>query len=148
QGRPGMTGFDMLTDNQWHMVTTVWKAGTIGRVYVDGGIVAEDTTLGTPALYAAWQRGVLLGATRTFADRNVLANFYGGLIDDLRVYNYAWTPAEIAAAYTQVTGKPACVNPNFDGSQFNFDNTAPSYCRIDLADFAAFASRWLADGLY
>ncbi len=147
QGRPGMTGFDMLTDNQWHMVTVVWKAGTIGRVYVDGGIAAEDTTLGTPALYAAWQRGVLLGATRTMADRNVLTNFYGGLIDDLRVYNYAWTPAEVAAAYTQVTGKPACVDPNFDGSQFNFDNSASSYCRIDLADLAVFVQKWLASGL-
>ncbi|MEJ5259238.1 MAG: LamG-like jellyroll fold domain-containing protein [Anaerohalosphaeraceae bacterium] len=147
QGRPTMTGFDMLTDNQWHMITVVWKAGTIGRVYVDGGIVAEDTILGTPALYAAWQRGVLLGATRTMADRNVLTNFYGGLIDDLRVYNYAWTPEEIAAAYTQVTGKPACVNPNFDGSQFNFDNSASSYCRIDLADLAVFVQKWLASGL-
>jgi hypothetical protein len=148
QGRPTMTGFDMLTDNQWHLVTAVWKAGTIGRIYVDGGIAAEDTTIGTPALYAAWQRGVLLGTTRTTADRNVLANFYGGLIDDLRVYNYAWTPEEVARSYSSVTGQPACVNPDFEGSQFNFDNTISSYCRIDLADFAAFASKWLAGGLY
>jgi len=63
------------------------------------------------------------------------------------VYNYAWTPEEIAAAYTQVTGKPACVNPNFDGSQFNFDNSASSYCRIDLADLAVFVQKWLASGL-
>lgn len=148
QGRPTMTGFDLLTDNQWHLITVVWKAGTLGQVYVDGGIVANDTSLGTPALYAPWQRGVLLGTTRTYDDRNVLANFYGGLMDDLRVYNYAWTPEEIAAEYSQTTGEPACVNPNFDGSELNFDNSAPSYCRIDLADFAAFASRWLASGLY
>jgi hypothetical protein len=147
QGRPGMTGYDILTDNTWHMVTVVWKAGTSGIVYVDGGQVASDDAMGTPALYAAWQRGVLLGATRTLADRDVLTNFYGGLIDDLRVYNYVRTPEQIANEYYTVTGNPACTEPGFEGSAYNFDNTISSYCRIDLADFAVFVQSWLADGL-
>jgi hypothetical protein len=147
QGRPGMTGYEILTDNTWHMLTVVWKAGTSGIVYVDGGQVASDGEVGTPALYAAWQRGVLLGATRTMADRNVLANFYGGLIDDLRVYNYVRTPQQIANEYYMVTGNPACTEPNFEGSAYNFDNTISSYCRIDLADLAVFIRSWLADGL-
>ncbi|HPY77064.1 MAG TPA: hypothetical protein PLQ45_04405 [Anaerohalosphaeraceae bacterium] len=147
QGRPGMTGFDMLTDDQWHMLTVVWKAGTSGTVYVDGGPAASDDTLGTPELYVPWQRGVLLGSTRTMANRDVLDKFYGGQIDDLRVYNYRRTPEQIAHEYFTVTGNAACTNPNFEGSAFNFDNTIGSYCRIDLADLAVFIRNWLANGL-
>lgn len=147
QGRPGMTGYDILTDDTWHMLTVVWKAGTSGIVYVDGGQVVSDGEVGIPALYAAWQRGVLLGTTRNGTDRDILQNFYGGLIDDLRVYNYVRTPQQIASEYYTVTGNPACTDPNFDGSDFNYDNTLSSYCKIDLADFAVFVQNWLADGL-
>jgi len=34
---------------------------------------------------------------------------------------------------------------SFAGNTFDFDNTGSSYCKVDLADFAA---AWLADGLF
>ena len=48
-----------------------------------------------------------------------LDKFYGGQIDDLRVYNYRRTPEQIAHEYFTVTGNAACTNPNFEGSAFN-----------------------------
>ena len=147
QGRPGMTGWDMLGDGRWHMVAATWKWGETMTVYVDGG-QAASVTAGTPTEFGDWQRGVLLGATRNATDRNVLQNYYGGFVDTLRIYNYMLTADAIANEYYTMTGFPACTDPSFDGSEFNFDNSGSSYCRIDLADFAAFASGWLAEGLY
>lgn len=147
QGRPGKTDFDMLGDGQWHMVAATWKWGDTMRVYVDGGQVTS-VPAGTPTEFADWQKGVLLGATRTAADRNVLANFYGGFVDTLRIYNYVLTPEQITGEYYSTTGSMACTDPAFLGSEVNFDNSGSSYCRIDLADFAAFAAGWLSEGLY
>lgn len=146
QGRPTMTGWGMLSDGRWHMVAATWKWGEDVRVYVDGGLVASAAAA-SPTEFADWQYGVLLGATRSSADRSVLQNFYGGFMDTLRIYNYVLTAEEIAGEYYQTTGEPACTNPNFDGSELNFDNTFASYCRIDLADFAEFAAAWLNNGL-
>jgi hypothetical protein len=47
-----------------------------------------------------------------------------------------------------VTGIQPCINANFIGNAYNYDNTGLSYCKIDLADFAVFADNWLANGLY
>lgn len=147
QGRPGKTDWDMLGDGQWHMVAATWKWGETMTVYVDGGQVAS-VAAGTPTEFADWQRGVLLGTTRNATDRDVLQNFLGGFVDTLRIYNYVRTPEEIATEYYTVSGNMACTDPAFAGSEVNFDNSGSSYCRIDLADFAVFASGWLADGLY
>jgi hypothetical protein len=147
QGRPGMTGFDMLGDGRWHMVAATWKWGETMRVYVDGAQVAS-VAAGTPAQFADWQRGVVLGASRTAADRDALSTFYGGFMDTLRIYNYVLTPEEIATEYYQMTGERACTDPAFAGSEFNFDNSIYSYCKVDLADFAMFAEAWMSDGLF
>jgi hypothetical protein len=148
QGKPDRPGWNLL-DGQWHMLAVRWDAqAQICAVYVDGQWVVADTSMGTPALYAAWQRGVILGASRNFDNRSILQNFYGGDVDNLRVYNYPLTPAQIAQEYLDATGIQPCVNMTFTGYQYNFDNTGSSYCRIDLADFAAFAQNWLTSGLY
>lgn len=47
-----------------------------------------------------------------------------------------------------VTGIQPCINANFIGNAYNYDNTGLSYCKIDLADFAVFADNGLANGLY
>lgn len=146
QGRPARTDWDMLGDGQWHMVAATWTWGGTLTVYVDGGEVAS-VAAGSPAEFADWQYGVLFGATRSGADRTVLQNFYGGFVDNLRIYNYELTPDEIANEYYTVTGSAACTDPDFAGSAFNFVNAGSSYCKVDLADFAEFAANWLASGL-
>lgn len=146
QGRPGKTDFDITGDGQWHMIAATWKWGETMRVYVDGGQVASIAA-GTPTEFAPWQYGVLFGATRSGADRTVLQNYYGGLLDNLRVYNYMRTENEIAAEYYSTTGSLACTDPAFAGSAYNFDNSGSSYCKVDLADFAMLAENWLTTGL-
>ena len=150
-GQPDRPEYD-LSDGNWHMMAACWSGDT-ATLYVDGQWAAEGT--GTaPASCVAWQRGVLLGATRTSADRNLLSDmFAGGAIDNLRIYNYRLDAAGndvFAQEYLDNSGIHPCVNVNFlDGlAATNLDNTGSSYCQVDLADFAAFAETWLANGLY
>lgn len=146
QGRlTAKPGWDML-DNEWHMIGASWTAGDTLAVYVDGEQVISGTA-GTPAEYAPWQRSVLLGAGRDSTNRNLLNSFFGGAVDNLRIYNYARTPEQMANEYYTTIDQMACTNHDFAGSIFNVDNEGLSYCKVDLADFADFAASWLTTGL-
>lgn len=148
-GRPNRPGFD-LTDGNWHMMAACWSGNT-STLYVDGQWVVNATG-STPASFSAWQYGVLLGATRTAADRNVLSDmFRGGAVDNLRIFNYRLDDAGVdvfAQEYLDNTGVQPCINMTFDGNAFNYDNTGSSYCKVDLADMVVIASNWLNCGLY
>ena len=63
------------------------------------------------------------------------------VIDDLKIYNYAMTDAEIADAYNAVSGQNLCVNAYESTYDVNGD------CKVNLSDFAAFAIDWLECGL-
>ncbi len=70
-----------------------------------------------------------------------LGQFFGGAIDDLKIYNYALDPVEIAYQYHDVTGDPVCVNPDDPVlQQFDYDGN----CIVDIGDLAVFASNWLS----
>jgi hypothetical protein len=148
-GRPNRPEYD-LTDGNWHLMAACW-GGNTSALYVDGQPVASNTNA-TPASYDAWQRGILLGATRLTSNRDFLTDmFAGGAIDNLRIYNYrldAQSNDVFAQEYLDATGIVPCLDSNFTGNEFNFDNTGSSYCTVNLADFAVFASAWLESGLY
>jgi len=148
-GRSDRPEYD-LTDGNWHMMAACWGNNT-STLYVDGQPVASYTDA-VPQSYDAWQRGVLLGATRSLSNRDFLTDlFAGGAIDNMRIYNYridADSNDIFAQEYLDATGIVPCLNASFTGNAFNYDNTGSSYCRIDLADFSAFASSWLEGGLY
>jgi hypothetical protein len=138
-----------LTDGNWHMMAACWS-GNASTLYVDGQWVGAFTDA-TPTSYVAWQRGVLLGASRQ-ASRHLLSDmFRGGAIDNLKIYNYRLDAIGVdvfAQEYMDNTGVVPCTNMSFVGNAYNFDNSGSSYCKIDLADFVDFASGWLNDGLY
>lgn len=117
-------------------------------------VVTKDVETGTMRTY---QNGVQLGQN-TNAQRQVygaeefylgarnldvetgLGQFFNGSIDDLRIYNYALDPVEIAYLYNDVTDETVCVYPNDPVLQsFDYDGS----CAIDLGDLAIFASNWL-----
>lgn len=64
---------------------------------------------------------------------------YDGLIDDLQIYDYALSAAEIAFLATDGTG--ILENPA-SPADLNADG------RVDLLDFTALATEWLQDGLW
>lgn len=141
-----MTDFS-LQDGRWHMFAATWNDSGV-RVFINGEQVAVNSA-GVPEIYTAWERSNLVGASRSASPgRWILNSLYTGAIDSLRVYNYIVPNDEIAGEYETVSGDTPCADHSFAGSLYNFDNTAPSYCKVDLADFALIARNWLASGLY
>jgi len=86
----GRTGGPLLsqtvvTDGDWHRIGLVWD-GSYRTLYVDGTDVAKDTE---PQAYLEAAYGCLnFGAGSTLDP----ANFFSGLIDDVRIYDRAITP--------------------------------------------------------
>ena len=61
--------------------------------------------------------------------------FYVGDMDDFRIYNYPLDGYEVAELYTTLAGGEICVE--LPMGDFNED------CKVDILDFAVFASQWL-----
>ena len=73
----------VITDGNWHRVGFVWD-GSDRILYADDVEVARDTQAGLGS-----SAGILyIGAGSTFD----AANFFSGLIDDVRIYNRAVSP--------------------------------------------------------
>ncbi|HOK67745.1 MAG TPA: immunoglobulin domain-containing protein [Anaerohalosphaeraceae bacterium] len=129
-----------LPTNQWVHVAVVLDGNT-GRIYINGEPKAQNTAMTiNPIDFHPAQNYV--GRSQFTADAE-----FDGWIDDLKIYNYAVDVQTIAAEFFNATGIRPCMEPNFDGNQFNLDNTGSSYCRVDLADLAVFVQKWLASGL-
>jgi len=144
----GGVGGPAVTANEWtHLALTFEPTGIagdnvvgIGRLYVNG-VQYENASLmmhpkepGTSPLF--------IGAGQ---NENPANFFFNGLIDDVRIYNYALTQEEVATQYTDIVG-PACIYGNPP-----FDVTGPDGepdCAVDLLDFAEFASHWLEHGFF
>jgi hypothetical protein len=87
---PPMVSDFVITDGQWHHVGIIVTANGVRNLYADGIRVAFDT------------QGVELpssnGGMYFGTDKNLDAtSFFSGLIDDVRIYNVALTPEQIAA---------------------------------------------------
>ncbi len=91
----GVIGPSTLEANTWAHVAVTYD-GTILRLYVNGTQVATQAQTG--AITAS------TGALR-LGGNAVWGEFFGGLIDDARIYNRALTPAEIVTDGT--VGAPA-----------------------------------------
>ena len=79
-----------ISDGQWHHICFVWD-GSYRILYADGIEVAKDNTAQNPLKPATG--GLCIGASKTLG----IGTFFSGLIDDIRIYNKALSPEEIAA---------------------------------------------------
>ncbi len=78
----------IINDGLWHHIGFVWD-GSNRILYADGVEVATDTQTGL----GSSDGGLYIGAGRNLEP----ASFFSGLIDDVRIYNQALNPTEIAA---------------------------------------------------
>ncbi|MBP9759412.1 LamG domain-containing protein [Candidatus Dojkabacteria bacterium] len=88
-----ITGTTNILDNQWHHITGIRNATGL-YIYVDGNL--EGTRLESPRNVTssdAWKIGDHGAWT---AGGNCVGNcFFGGTIDNVRIYNYTRTPEQI-----------------------------------------------------
>lgn len=99
--RESATSTTLANDNKWHYVSCVMDrngtaTGTVGlHIFVDGKLEGSDTSL--TELTGVNTRTIQIGETDTSWE-------FEAYIDDVKVYNYARKPAQIAWDYNQ--GKP------------------------------------------
>ena len=116
---------------QWnHWVYTKDAVTADMKLYLNGLLWHSGTGRNEP-MYGA--TNFVLGTGVTDGQQ------YDGIMDDIRLYNYALDSTDVAMLYADVRGG-FCVNqPALD---YNDD------CIVDLADFAIFAQSWMECGMF
>ena len=118
----------LVNDDEWHHVIGL-RSGDEIAVYVDG--LLEDTE-GLPADYnlaGTSQHNALIGAIWNHGT-NTIEKYYDGLIDELRIYDYALSQAEIVW---------------FSGLGVDLHGNDK---KIDFKDYAVLADGWLDEKLW
>ena len=87
------TTTERYTAGTWHHVAMCVTAGVSNKLYVDGVLVGVASLDGITALTNPNTGDILIGA---FYYPDGMQHF-NGLIDEVKIYNYARTPAQIAA---------------------------------------------------
>jgi len=130
-----------IKDGGWHMITAVMNPATQqSEIYVDGLRRAVSAAYNMSALTLS-QELLTIGAET--ADGSV--GSLTGVVDDVRLWNYALTENAIATLYTALY---SAIDPDVEVCPVypTFDITGPEAardCRVDLYDLAALASEWL-----
>lgn len=110
-----------LTDNKWHLVTFVFgqSSGAIDALYIDAVQAASGAN---SASWSFSSQGVLLGR-----QNSSFWDFFGGSLDDVRIYNRALSATEVAQLYQfgigshqNVTVNPPNLNTGLVG-HWSFD---------------------------
>lgn len=86
---PPMVADDVITDGQWHYIGIVISEHKVRHLYVDGIRAAFDTQ---PVVLPSSDGGMYIGTGKNLE----AGNFFSGLIDDIRIYDKALAPEEIA----------------------------------------------------
>jgi hypothetical protein len=115
---------------QWtHVAVTI--TGNTGRLYRNGELVATNTAMTI--------NPIDVGAVLNYLGKSQWPDpEFDGLIDDLKIYNYARTTEQIAQDYLAVRGEWVC-NREIGTLPYDFNND----CQVDIADLALFLEEWM-----
>ena len=130
-------------ENRWYFATVTLKDG-VAKLYIDGKY--EDTyedeedpvhnPLDLEKTYAliGYRVDGIAGTSRPK---------FNGLIDELKVYNYAMSTVDVAQAYMEIKTEIeyVCNDEIYDLGNYDYDGD----CQVGLSDFAEIISRWLDD---
>jgi len=95
-GSAWLNGQRSVSANQWHHVVGVYDGSQI-RTYIDGELDVSR----------AWNEGISSNDYPVYIGGNAeqTGRFWHGLIDDVRIYNYALKEADIIALYNESVSK-------------------------------------------
>ena len=136
-------GLIAINLNEWQMFTVTLDASGVARLYKNGAryfYYNTNGTVNTPQVTMPMPANVI--RVNNYIGKSAWNDaYFNGLMDEVRVYNYALSDDQIAAQYVQDNGGAA------------FCQTKPAYdftgdCKVTVADFALFADQWLECGIY
>ena len=121
----------LMPVGEWTYVT-VTLSGDTARMYVNGELEATNAAFTLNPIQVDM-------AVNYIADSQYVADpYFNGLIDDLKIYNYARTTEQVAQDYLDVRGEYVC-NNEVEALVYDFNDD----CLTNLEDFAVFAMEWL-----
>jgi hypothetical protein len=127
-----------VNDDAWHHVTGV-RDGTTLQIYVDGTLEGTATAPDGYDLSGASQHNAYVGVITDNRDSSLIKPFVG-LIDDVRIYDYALSMTEIM----DVMGLSELYVPLT--SQANISDEEPvNSKKVNFKDFAVLADQWLQE---
>ncbi|MDD5627056.1 MAG: LamG domain-containing protein [Patescibacteria group bacterium] len=132
----GLTAtYGSLTTGEWHYVATVYdRSGNLG-IYVDGISKGSTSISSLDGVSITNTRNLLIGGT---ASEGI--NVLNGIIDDVRIYNYARSAAQIKADYNKSAGgKGAGVKVGSSQEEQNAADGLVGYWKMDEASWAGAA---------
>ncbi len=130
-----------VNDNTWHHVLGVRDGGTI-RIYIDG--VEEGSSSINEDLSGTSQHNLYLGCITDNPDPAALYKFYDGLIDEVRIYNYAVNELE---RLWLVTETDRIYHPIVSDADLSEDEPEESRY-VNFKDYGVIADEWLLELLF
>ena len=129
----GGTSGGTITTDEWHSIVAAGDSTGL-RLYIDGKPAGTDNQSNDG--FGASDFVVKIGGDGIWDDASVNGNFFNGLIDEVKILNYAMSAIEAAKMWVDQMGGTVCIGtlPVYD---FNGD------CITDLVDFTMFAGTWL-----
>jgi|GEM_PF-3544469 len=132
-----------LADNTWRFGAIRWQLGGENRIYAgylnQNGISSAVMEAAPMTTFSDFDHPMIIGAENW---RGTIGSYLNNAtIDELKIYNYALTDAEIAAIFNAVSGRGLCATAY--QNQFDFDGD----CIVGLSDFAELAGSWLSCGI-
>ncbi len=125
-------------EDEWtHLVITVTPNGA--NLYRNGLLDADQPAFELDNTVSQ----LVLGGLRVDSAGQIVSAF-NGVMDDIRIYNYAKDPVAVADMYYTVSETPVCLYPYEVDPRLDVTGD----CQVGLADFAVFATTWLNSGLY
>ena len=124
-----------IGDGQWHLMTVTYDpVDTTIRAFTDGD---EDSSLVLDISAAP-----LAAAPLSIGGRDTELSI-NGEIDDVKIFSYALTPAQVAQEYVNYNPSEwICLEDTNNPLIYDLSGD----CRVTLEDFAMFAAEWLGCG--
>jgi len=127
---PWFGGDDLLVVGEWTHVAIAFD-GANAIMYVNGFQAGGPSPF---AFSGGTNAHIYIGAAQDPG-----YDPFNGVLDDVRIYNYALDPVSAVKLYAEVTGNPGCPYP------LAYDLSGD--CQVNLEDFAIIASAWMECGL-
>ena len=131
------TGRAVIAEGQWQLVTATFdETSGNARLYIDGVLQGSVTGFS----YGTGVDSPLKLACSNFSEETgVSSEYFNGMIDDVRIYNYARTSVQVAQDYLAVNGGWVCDTEGTADLTLDLNDD----CQVDIADFAIMAAAWM-----